>query len=88
MSEDIIIQGRAAAVELEQTEAAFSTIRAALVSTLLKTSGDVPAIQSRLVATVQALDLVRDALIDAVQSGKTQALIEQHAAELAQTLST
>lgn len=89
MSEDTIIAGRQAQIELEQTEAAFKAIREGLISRLLKTGTATGESQTRdaLVLTIQSLDIVRDHLLQAVQAGKDEQAIAAHVEKLAAALS-
>lgn len=87
MSEETIIAGRQAQIELEQTEAAFKAIRSALIGKLLKTGIDESLTRDKLVLTIQSLDLVREHLTQAVQAGQNEKAIAAHVEKLAEALS-
>ena len=68
--------------ELDETEAAFATVREALIAQLLGTAVGESLMRDKLVLTIQALDQVRQVLLT-VASG---ADIEEHVERLAEAM--
>lgn len=84
MSEEPIIAGRQAEIELEQTEAAFKAIREAMISRLLKTGIADDDARRALVLSVQSLDLVREKLGEMVRLGNDAKALAAYADQLAE----
>lgn len=80
---DAIIEANEARRELHYTEAAFQSIRDAMVSRLLKTGINEDDARRALVLTIQSLDLVRDRIEQVVRDGEAAQALAEHAANLA-----
>lgn len=70
--------------EYSETEAAFAGVRAALVAQLLASRVGESLLRDKLVLTIQALDEVRNTLMQVAQDGE----IERHIEALQEAMQT
>lgn len=70
--------------EFTETEAAFGSVRTALVNQLLSSKIGESLLRDKLVLTIQALDQVRSAILAVAQDGD----IERHIEALQEALKT
>lgn len=68
--------------EYSETEAAFAGVREGLVAQLLETKIGESVMRDKLVLTIQALDLVRNTVLQVAQDGE----FEQHIEALQEAL--
>lgn len=79
---DAMNRGRQAKLELEQTDAAFAGLRGAALEAIVKCPPDETNKLNRLIAAVQTVDAVKDALERAVRDGTGAAAMDQHTRHL------
>jgi len=73
--EQALAQAHKAKAELELTDAAFTTLRTAMLDKLVATAIDQPVVREKLYLAVQTLDAVRQTLFETVQNG----IVAEHA---------
>lgn len=71
-------KGRAAQQEFELTEAAFASLRTSALEALVKCPPDNLARMNRLIACVQTVDAVKEALLKAVREGEDAKTMADH----------